>query len=128
MAAGDVTYSNPGAGKDFASGIVEADASDAINVETGFVPSKIVLFYKDTGATTVDRVIEWFKGMTAANYWNTLMSTGVITLATSGGPVVYGDTQDDVYGASESASFQGFTIPAGLMDADSDTIYWQAFR
>lgn len=128
MAAGDITYSNPGSGKNFASGIVLADASDDVNVLCGFVPTRIVLYYKDTAATTVDRVIEWFKGMTAGNYWNTLMSTGVITLVTSNGPLVYGDTSDDVYGASESATGQGFTIQNEIEDADSDIIYWQAWR
>ena len=131
MAAGDITYSNPGgeaAVKAFASGIVSADADTAINVICGFVPSKIVLYYKDTGATTVDRIMTWVKGMTAAHYWSLLNSTGVVTVATSGGPVVYGDTSDDVYGSEESATGQGFTIPAGLMDADEDTIYWEAWR
>lgn len=131
MAAGDITYSNPGgeaAVKAFASGIVSADADTAVNVICGFVPSQIILFYKDTGATTVDRVIQWFAGMTAGYYWNTVMSTGVITLITSNGPTVYGDTSDDVYGAGESATGQGFTVPSALEDADEDTIYWQAWR
>ena len=128
MAAGDITYSNPGAGKDYASGIALADADKALNIEVGFVPTKITIHYKDTAATTVDRVFEWFKGMTAGYYWSTLQSTGAITEATSGGPIVYGDTQDDVYGSSESGSFQGFTIPAGLQDADSDIMYWEAWR
>jgi len=136
MAAGDITYSNPagmsGEGA-FASGIVLADADTAINVIVGFIPSQIVLFYKDTGETTVDKVLQWFKGMTAGTYWSTLMSTGVITEATSG-PVVYGDTTDDTYTEGSAPSYEqdktghGFTIPAGLMDADSDKIYWQAWR
>ena len=131
MAAGDITYSNVGGEarvKSFASGIVWADADTAINVSVGFVPSRIQLVYKDTAATTVDQVIDWFKGMTATNYWKTLMSDGVMTLETSGGPVVYGDTSDDTWPTSESATGAGFTIPAGLQDADSATIYWIAHR
>ena len=71
MAAGDITYSNVGGEarvKSFASGIVSADADTAINVIVGFVPSRIVLHYKDTGAVTNDVKIEWFKGITAGEY------------------------------------------------------------
>ena len=129
MAAGDITYSNPaGTYQTFASGIALADADTALNVIVGFVPSRIVIMYKDTGATTNDARVEWVKGMTAANYWKTVLSTGACTLTTSGGPVVYGDTSDDVYGSSEDAEGQGFTIPAGLQDADSDIMYWEAHR
>ena len=122
MAAGDVTYSHPG-GKEnyssFASGTVSADADTAVNVICGFKPNKITLYYKDTGATTNDVQIIWFTGMTAAYYWNILMSTGVMTLVTSGGPVAYDGTNE---------ISDGFTIPAGLMDTDEDTIYWIADR
>ena len=135
MAAGDITYSNVGGqsnDKAFASGRVLADADTAINVPCGFIPSRIELWYKDTGATTKDACVLWFKGMTAAYYWNTVLASGACTLTTSGGPVVYGDTSDDTFstptGGSEDATGQGFTIPAGLMDADSDIIDWIAWR
>jgi len=121
MAAGDITYANAGGqsnDKAFASGRVLADADTAINVIVGFQPSRIELWYKDTGATTVDAFVLWFKGMTAAYYWNTVLSTGACTLTTSGGPIVYAVT-----GAGE-----GFTIPAGLQDADEDIIDWIAWR
>ena len=122
MAAGDITYSNPGGestNKAFASGRVLADADTAINVICGFQPSRIELWYKDTGATTKDAFVLWFKGMTAAYYWNTVLASGACTLTTSGGPIVYAGTA----GVAE-----GFTIPAGLQDADSDIIDWIAWR
>jgi len=122
MAAGDVTYTNPAANLaigSFASGSLTCDADTAINVLCGFQPARIKLFYKDSGATTVDKVIDWFAGITAANYFNTLMSTGVITLVTSGGPIVFAGDDDET---------EGFTIPAALMDNDADTIYWIAYR
>ena len=136
MAAGDITYSNKGGqsnDKAFASGIALADADAILSINLGFIPSGIVLFYKDTAATTKDVKIEWWKGMTAANYWNTVMTDGIMTLVTSGGPTVLGDTSDDTYAHGddpvyETGSVMGFAIPAGLQDADSDIIYWQAWR
>lgn len=119
MAAGDVTYS--AVGQNFACGIALANDGADVEVLCGFVPDKIVLHYKDTGATTVDRVIMWLKGMTAGYYWKTLMSNGVITLETSGGPTVLAASETNVTG-------EGFTIPDAIMDADSDTIYWEAWR
>ena len=122
MAAGDVTYTNPGAQAvpgSFASGSLTCDADAAINVLCGFQPKRVLLFYKDNGATTNDAVVEWFSGMTAAHYFKTVMSTGVVTLETSGGPVVFAGDDDEP---------EGFTVPAGLMDNDADTIYWIAFR
>ena len=44
--------------------------------------------------------------MTAANYWSLLMSTGVVTLVTSGGPTVLAASATNTTG-------EGFTIPAG---------------
>jgi len=137
MAAGDITYSHVGGmgGESaFASGTVSADADTAVNVLCGFVPSRIVLHYKDTGAVTNDEIYEWVEGMTAAQYWKTQMSDGIVTLETSGGPVVYGDTTDDTFteGSApdyeDSATGHGFTIPAGLQATDEDVIYWQAWR
>jgi hypothetical protein len=124
MAAGDVTYTHPAgaqAHSAFASGSLTCDADTAINVLCGFQPTMIELHYKDSGATTVDAWICWFAGMTAANYWKVLMSTGVRTLETSGGPIVYAGSGEDGY-------TEGFTVPAGLMDNDADTIYWIAWR
>ena len=118
MAAGDVTYSARGSYK--ASGIVSADADTAVNVLCGFAPDKIILFYKDTGATTADKIITWTRGMTAGHYWNQAQS-GTNTIATSGGPTVLAASATNTTG-------EGFTIPAGLMDADADTIYWEAER
>jgi hypothetical protein len=73
--------------------------------------------------------------MTAGYYWKTLMSKRVITLETSGGPTVYGDTSDDGNPPQDayeehSETGQGFTVPAGLPSglADSDMIYWKAWR
>jgi len=133
MAAGDITYSHgcDGGLSAIATGQVLADASDAINVLIGFVPSRIELHYKDTGATTKDAIFLWIKGMTLGYYWGILMSTGAQALVTSGGPVPYGDTSDDVWdgsGGDSNANGQGFTIPAGLMDADSDVINFTAYR
>ena len=122
MAAGDITYTNKGGksndGKAFASGRVLADADTAINVICGFQPSRIELWYKDTGATTKDACVLWFAGMTAAYYWNTVLASGACTLTTSGGPIVYNTAEVG----------EGFTIPAGLQDADSDIIDWIAWR
>ena len=114
MAAGDVTIQK--AGSNLAIISAEADADAAVNVVCGFQPDRIKLFYKDTGATTNDVIIEWFAGMTAGYYWKTVMSTGVVTLETSGGPTLLAESESNATGA-------GITIPAGLMDADSDTIY-----
>ncbi len=138
MATGDITYTQNNCTLDtgaFACGTIEIDADVAKNVIVGFVPTMIELYVKDTGATTIDQVIKWWRGMTAGYYWKTLMSTGAITLETSGGPTVYGDTSDDgnppqdAY-ESHSETGQGFTVPAGLPSglADGDMIYWKAWR
>lgn len=121
MAAGDVVYTHLDelGSSSFASGSLTCDADTAVNVLCGFQPKCIQLFVKDVGAETVDAKYEWFAGMTAAYYWKTLMTDGVMTLGTSGGPIVYAGTVD--YG-------EGFTVPAGLMDNDADTIYWKAWR
>lgn len=133
MANGDITYTQRTSALDapaFSCGIYTADASESVNINVGFVPTMIELHVKDTGATTIDQVIQWWNGMTAGYWWKTLMSSGAITLETSGGPTLYGNTSDDAYGDQNTASFQGFTIPAGLPAslADGDTIYWKAWR
>jgi len=144
MAAGDITYSNPGAqsgDKAFASGLVSADADTAINVLVGFVPSMVQLVYKDTAATTYDREVRWFKGMPVGYMVESYMDDGAAVLQTSGGPTVYGDTTDDApnsptghgtgyapAGTHEETSGTGFTIPAAFMQTDEDVIYWVAWR
>jgi len=121
MATGDITYTHKaGASAEsaFASGKIEVDASEAVNVICGFQPSMIEFYYKDTGAVTNDVHIKWFAGMTAANYFNSVLDgTNVTTMVTSAGPVVYTDTDGE-----------GFTIPAALQTTDDDVIYWIAWR
>ena len=124
MAVGDITYTHKaGASSEsaFASGSLSVDASEVANIICGFQPSMIEFYYKDSGAVTNDIYCRWFLGMTAANYYKTTMIVGTTTditsLETSGGPVVYTDTDGE-----------GFTIPAALQATDSDTIYWIAWR
>lgn len=122
MAAGDITYTNPsGRARDgaFASGTIALDVSEIMKIYCGFKPSKIVLYVKDTGATTIDQIITWVAGMTAGAYWSALNSTGAVTVGTSGGPTVLEDTTG-----------QGFQIPAGFPSggADSDVVVWEAWR
>lgn len=123
MATETVTYSNPATGKDYASGLLLSDGTIAY-IDVGFIPSKIVLTHY-TGTNPL--VYMWAKGQTSGSYWLLTGATGVITKVESGGPTVYGDTQDDVYGASESADFQGFQIPDALL-ADNDTWQWEVWR
>lgn len=132
MAAGDITYTNPGGAAGvsaFASGSFEFDVSEITYVICGFVPSMIKLYVVDAGNTYTQEVT-WFKGMTAGAYYSLLHSSGAVTTGASGGPTVYGDTSDDVYGAGETATGQGFQVPAGFPSniVDSDVCYWQAWR
>lgn len=119
MATGDVTLAQyeGDAVHAFASGTVEVDASEITKVYCGFQPTMIEIYYKDTGATTEDVHIRWFVGMTAGHYWNVLMSTGVMTLVTSGGPTVLSDTTGE-----------GLQIPAALGITDDDGMYIIAWR
>ena len=124
MAAGDVTVSKyPSDGSPFASGVVVCDADTAINVQVGFQPSMIKLYYKDAG-DTLNAVLTWFTGMTAGYYFKDV--GGTMTLETSGGPIVYagGMTITEATGAKTYYN-EGFTIPAGLMDNDADSIYFE---
>lgn len=133
MAAGDITYTHTG-GQDsesaFASGTVMANSGAAVNVIVGFQPSMIELYYKDTGATTLDKIIVWFKGMTAGSYWNTAMSTGIITLVGTAGPTVYAGTSGatTAMDGTVTPKSEGFTIPAALMDAATDYYTYKVWR
>ena len=63
----------------------------------------------------------WFKGMTAGYWYKVVMSSGVMTLETSGGPIVYA-------GSGVSGIVEGFTIPIALQATDDDDMYWTAWR
>ena len=123
MAGQAITYDNAGGGANlygaFASGTLTADDTTpvAVNVICGFQPKSIVLFNETTALK-----IEWWVGMTAADYVNTV-TAGTQTYVTSGGPVVYAGT--GVGGAGGVS--EGFTIPAALQAA-SDLIHWVAYR
>lgn len=119
MAAGDITYTNPGgesADKPFASGSFESDISEAINIICGFQPSRIELFLVDADATANTYNV-WFKGM-AASTTAYFADGGDLTFPTTLGPVVYSGSDGE-----------GFTVPAGQTGAaDSDVTYWCAWR
>ena len=124
MAGQAITYDNAGGGANlygaFASGTLTADDTTpvAVNVIVGFQPRMIVLFNETTALK-----IEWWVGMTAADYINTV-TAGTQTYVTSGGPVVYAGTAESGTGDGES---EGFTIPAALQAA-SNLIHWAAYR
>lgn len=123
--AGTITYTNPGGMSftpGFASGTIAADGN-ATNVICGFIPRKIVIYN-----TTDASIFIWTKGM-AAGYFYQQLTAGTTTYVTSGGPTVYGDTSDDVWGASESATGQGWTLPAtAVMNTNNDALVWEAWR
>ena len=126
MAARDVTYSNPAgnlATGAFASGLVLADASDPINVLCGFKPSKVELYYKDSGGTA-NKIVIWVKGMTEDvgginDEYALIGDAGDVAFPGSGGILIYEGDADNT---------EGFTIAAALMDADNDNIFWVAHR
>jgi len=143
MAVGDITYTNKGGelvGKACANGSVIVDADAAVNVIVGFVPSVIILFLIDAGATANTMMI-YTSSMTDATY-ALISDGGDLTFPTSLGTVPYGDTTDDTRnsptasgsgydpaGSYESTAGTGFTIPANQTGAaDSDVIHWIAFR
>lgn len=116
-APGDVTYSQSGARLHygaFQSGMALADSSTAITLTTGFDPQYIKVMVKDTDQGL--RIFEWWEGM---------LSTNVLLTR------VDADSSIFVYagiGGGFAPTSSGFTIPAAMMNTDSDTIYWQAWR
>ena len=128
MAAGDITYSHPAGAEDhssFASGKVLADIDAVINVLCGFQPSAILLFGTSDNEATF--VALWFKGVTAGTFLQLVGADAAASIVTTYGPIVYA-------GDAENGYTEGFTIPidfqdvTGLNMADSDPIYWMAWR
>lgn len=125
MAAGDITIEvKAGATQGgFSCGTALCDIDAILYVECGFQPSKIYLLVNSTNEGLVE--VMWHKGMTAGTFLQKA-TAGDKTLVTTYGPIVYaGSAADDA---------EGFAIPVDLQDAtglncaDSDTIYWQAWR
>jgi len=87
---------------------VQETATNAImNIELGFIPSKVVI----TNRTSLAR-LEWNENLPAGNFYKTV-AAGTRTLETSGGITLI-DGSD-----KESALGQGFVIPvlADINDA-----------
>jgi hypothetical protein len=119
MAVGDITYTNPGgelATSAFASGKLIVDADAAANIICGFQPTRVELLLVDAGATANTMMI-----------WNNAMPDGTYALISDGGDLTFPTTLGvTVY---SGASGEGFTIPANQTGAaDSDVIYWTAWR
>ena len=125
MANGDITISQNTVALDapaFATGTYVGSAA-AINIVLGFVPSMIQIF-NDTD----DTEFLWFRGVAAGSMFQRV-AAGDRTLVT-GGPTLYGDTSDDTYGDSNTATGQGFTIPAAAsaLNTAADACYFVAWR
>lgn len=126
MAAGDITYTHTGAMSRegaFASGVASGDGTADMVFNVGFEPSYIKVYLNDTAGDPAAEmyVYEWFKGMTAGYYWETLASDGVVTLRTSGGPTVYT--------GSAITDSSGFTLPLALQGTTAEMpIYYVCYR
>lgn len=122
MAVGDITYTNKGGesgNKVLASGSLVVDANAAANILCGFQPSRVELMLVDADATA-NTIMIWHSSMTAGTYC-LISDGGDVTFPTSLGVVPYGDDYGD--------TGEGFTIPANQTGAaDSDVIYWTAWR
>ena len=135
MAVGDITYTNMGsesANRIVANGSLVVDADADANIICGFVPSVVILFLIDAGATANTMMI--YTSSMADGTYALISDGGDLTFPTSLGVVPYGDTTDDTWATGskpvfETTSGTGFTIPANQTGAaDSDVIHWIAFR
>jgi len=127
MVAGAITYSHVGgqlAYSAFASGSVLADIDAILTIECGFQPTMIELFGTSTNESYFRAL--WVKGMTAGTFLHTV-AAGTTALVATYGPIVFaGDAATD--------KPEGFQIPVDFQDAtglnmaDSDVIYWIAYR
>lgn len=119
MAVGDITYTNPGGDsnvKSFASGTLVVDADAAAKIYCGFRPSRVELILADAGGTA-DAVLIWHSSMAAGTHLR-VGNDGELTFPTSLGVTMLSDSGGE-----------GFTIPANQTGAaDSDVIYWTAWR
>ena len=119
MAVGDITYTNGGGMenvKSVATGSLIVDADAAAKIYCGFQPSRVELLLKDAGATANTMMI-WTNAMATAAY-ALISDAGDLTFPTSLGVAVLSDSGGE-----------GVTIPANQTGAaDSDVIYWTAWR
>jgi hypothetical protein len=113
----DVTYDVRYRDGSFASGTLECDADVATNICIGFQPSRIEAVYADAeGDVAGDGIYIWSTTM-GAGYFHADVDS--VYFVHAGGPPMYA-------GASDSA--EGFVMPAGWQDVDSDMIHWTAWR
>ena len=119
MAVGDITYTNGGGMASLpaiATGKLIVDADAAAKIYCGFKPSRVELLLADAG-TSADAMLIWTAAMAAGAHLR-VANDGELSFPTSLGVTVLED----------STGF-GFTIPANQTGAaDSDVIYWTAFR
>ncbi|MBM3494132.1 MAG: hypothetical protein FJX72_07415 [Armatimonadetes bacterium] len=119
MAVGDITYTNPGGAenvKGFASGSLVVDADAAANIYCGFQPSRVELILADAGGGA-DAVLIYHNSMAAGTHLR-IGNDGELTFPASLGVTMLSDSGGE-----------GFTIPANQTGAaDSDVIYWTAWR
>lgn len=119
MAVGDITYTNKGGEQPYsaiATGSLVVDADADANIICGFHPSMVMLILADAGGTA-DALLIRTEAFPAGDHLR-VANDGELTIPTSLGFVAY--TAD---------AGLGFTIPANQTGAaDSDIIYWIAFR
>lgn len=101
-------------GRGCATGKITGATGDAINVITGFKPSKVTI-HIDGGT---DAGYEWLDSMGEEEAVKTLFSTGVKSYV--------GSAVITTYAGSTSTNAQGFTIAAAVITA-ADTIYFEAW-
>jgi hypothetical protein len=118
MAVGDITYNGGGMEnvKAVATGKLIVDADAAAKIYCGFQPSRVELILADAGGTA-DAVLIFHASMAAGTHLR-VGNDGELTFPTSLGVTMLSDSGGE-----------GFTIPANQTGAaDSDVIYWTAWR
>lgn len=109
----------------FKTGTVEGTGS-AINVELGFLPSKVVLYNIDD-AGSLWPTLTWVKGMAAASGWLTL---AIADNGSSGNTTTTKITTNGIsqYTGSAGSAAVGFTIGANAnINASNETIVYEAW-
>lgn len=117
MANGDVTYATDKGGfpARIASGSIECDISETINVSIGFQPNVIIMALNDAGGTA-HNFFMWFKGMTSGTFFE-ILDAGANEHAAIATVVFAGDSDES----------EGFTLGANPTGAaDGDILYWLA--
>lgn len=116
-----ISYTNKGGEMPYsaiATAKVTLDVSEALVLEFGFHPSRVEIIMIDVTDGSANFMGVWIPSMTANHYIH-VTQAGVISEATSLGPVLY----------TAAGAGLGITIPANQTGAaDNDVLYVTAFR